>query len=246
MISVGLACDTSHGNLHSSFFRYPRRPLAAYAYATLGLLTVALLLPESLAPDRRRRDSLREVLGVYGTLLRDRAYMAYILSGGLIIAGMFAYIAASPFVFIELFHVRPERYGLFFGTIALGLITASQVNGRLARSVNPRTIIRIVFPTTAVAGVVLLLSAAALAGALGSGTGGTARVGPAGIPPAPGARFLGFYFSAIATAATWRSHSSRSSAFPPPLSARMYFSCSTSTGGLLIVIRTRPTSWDAL
>jgi DHA1 family bicyclomycin/chloramphenicol resistance-like MFS transporter len=133
--------------------------LALAAYASLGLVAVALLLPESLPPERRRQDSLRTVFGVYGRLLQDRVYMAYILSGGLIFAGMFAYIAASPFVFIELFHVAPERYGLFFGTNALGLITASQVNGRLARRVNPRTILRVVLPTAAVAGLVLLFSA---------------------------------------------------------------------------------------
>ena len=127
--------------------------------ATLGLLAVSMLLDESLPPEQRRRDSLREVFRVYGTLVRDRAYMAHVLSGGLIMAGMFAYIAASPFVFIELFHVAPQRYGFFFGTNALGIITASQVNGRLAHRVNPRAILRIVLPVAAVAGLVLLISA---------------------------------------------------------------------------------------
>ena len=73
---------------------------------------------------------------MYATLLRDRSYMAHILAGGLMISGMFAYIAASPFIFIELFHVAPERFGLFFGTNAFGLIAASQINGRLARRVH--------------------------------------------------------------------------------------------------------------
>jgi MFS transporter, DHA1 family, multidrug resistance protein len=132
---------------------------ALAGYATLGLVAVTLLLPESLAAERRRQDSLGEVFGVFGTLLHDRVYMAYILTGGLIISGMFAYIAASPFVFIELFHVAPERYGLFFGTNALGLITASQVNGRLAHRVNPQAIVKFVLPAAAVAGLALLFSA---------------------------------------------------------------------------------------
>jgi DHA1 family bicyclomycin/chloramphenicol resistance-like MFS transporter len=132
---------------------------ALAGYGTFGLVAVALLLPESLPPERRRQDSLREVFGVYGALMRDRVYMAYVLSGGLIMAGMFAYIAASPFVFIELYHVAPQRYGLFFGTNALGLITASQVNGRLAHWVNAQTILTVVLPTTAAAGLVLVIAA---------------------------------------------------------------------------------------
>jgi DHA1 family bicyclomycin/chloramphenicol resistance-like MFS transporter len=138
---------------------------ALAGYGTFGVLAVALLLPESLPPERRRRDSLRQVFGVYGTLIRDRGYMAQVLSGGLIMAGMFAYIATSPFVFIELFHVPPQRYGLYFGTNALGLIAASQVNGRLARQVDPQTILRVVLPVTAAAGLVLVISA--YSGALG-------------------------------------------------------------------------------
>ena len=138
--------------------------LALAGYATLGSAAVSLLLPESLAPERRRRDTLGKVFSVYATLLRDRIYMAYIVSGGLIFAGMFAYIAASPFVFIELFHVAPERFGLFFGTNAVGLIAASQINGRLARRVNPRTILRVVLPMAAVAGLALLVSASTGAG----------------------------------------------------------------------------------
>ena len=42
------------------------------------------------------------------------------LSGALIFAGLLAYISGSPFVFIELFHVPPERFGLFFGANAIG------------------------------------------------------------------------------------------------------------------------------
>jgi MFS transporter, DHA1 family, multidrug resistance protein len=142
---------------------------ALAGYGIVGLVAVALLLPESLPPERRRQDSLREVFGVYGTLMRDREYTAYVLSGGLIMAGMFAYIAASPFVFIELFHVPPQRYGLFFGTNALGLITASQVNGRLAHQVNPQTILRMILPATAAAGLILVIAAY-------TGTGGFAGI----------------------------------------------------------------------
>ena len=54
--------------------------------------------------------------------------MGYVLSGALIFAGLLAYISGSPFVFIELFHVPPERYGLYFGINAVGIIAASQIN----------------------------------------------------------------------------------------------------------------------
>jgi DHA1 family bicyclomycin/chloramphenicol resistance-like MFS transporter len=77
--------------------------------------------------------ALRSVLASYYRLLTDRYFMGYALTGGLGMAGMFAYIVGSPFVFIELFQVRPDRFGFFFGANAIGLIAASQVNIRLTR-----------------------------------------------------------------------------------------------------------------
>ena len=126
------------------------------AYGVAGLVAVVALLPETLPPARRQAHSFGRLLRVYGTLLRDRRYMAYVLAGSFIISGMFAYIAGSPFVFIELFGVPPDRYGILFGANAFGLIAASQVNGRLAQRVDPRRVVRVVLPVSAAAGLVLL------------------------------------------------------------------------------------------
>jgi DHA1 family bicyclomycin/chloramphenicol resistance-like MFS transporter len=134
-----------------------------------GLVAVTAFLPESLPIEQRTRHSLGEVFRIYKTLLRDRTYMSHVLSGNLMIAGMFAYIAGSPFVFIDLFHVPPERYGLFFGTNALGLIAASQINGRLAHRSTPAAVVRVVLPGATVAGLLLLATAS-------SGQGGFAGI----------------------------------------------------------------------
>ncbi len=129
------------------------------SYSALSLAMVWFLLPESLSHEQRRRDSAGAILGVYGQLLRNRAFLAYAISGSLIISSMFAYIAGSPFVFIELYHVPADRYGLFFGTNAIGLIAASQINGRLARRFTPRAILSRVLPITAAASLIFLFDA---------------------------------------------------------------------------------------
>jgi DHA1 family bicyclomycin/chloramphenicol resistance-like MFS transporter len=129
------------------------------AYAVVWLLLAMVFLPESLPPARRRREPFSAVLAVYGALLRDRLYLRYVAVGSLVFAGLLAYIASSPFVYIELFQVPPERFGLFFGMNAVGLITASQVNGWLAARMDPRRILRLVLPVSAGSGVLLLVDA---------------------------------------------------------------------------------------
>jgi DHA1 family bicyclomycin/chloramphenicol resistance-like MFS transporter len=128
-------------------------------YAIVWLVVVIAFLPESLPVARRRRQPLSAVLGVYARLLRDRTYIGYVLSGALIFAGLLAYISGSPFVFIELFHVPPERYGIFFGINAIGIISASQINRWLATRVDARRIVGVVLTVAMTASLVLLFDA---------------------------------------------------------------------------------------
>ena len=123
MLVMGLGADS--GAAH-------RRPAARELRLALGLLGAGRLRADlaraggvaaarepaartAAAPAagrRRWRPTLR--------MLRDRAYSATCCRAGSIFSGLLAYISGSPFVFIELFHVPPERYGLYFGTNAIG------------------------------------------------------------------------------------------------------------------------------
>ena len=128
-------------------------------YGACWLLVVLLSLGESLPADRRRRDPIGAVVSIYGRLLRDGTYMGYVLTGSLVFAGLLAYIAGSPFVFIELYKVPPERYGLFFGSNAIGIMGAAQLNRWLARRSDPRHVLSLVLPLSMAAGAVLLIDA---------------------------------------------------------------------------------------
>ncbi|NUT14370.1 MAG: Bcr/CflA family multidrug efflux MFS transporter [Cupriavidus sp.] len=128
----------------------------------LILLQVHLRMEESL--DRGHVAPLRlgTVARSYAELLRDREFLGYSLSAGFGSAGMFAYIAGSPFVLIELHGIAPSHYGFVFGANALGLITMSQLNARLVRG---RSLDQVLGATLLAAlGAGLVLALAALAG----------------------------------------------------------------------------------
>ncbi|WP_288440383.1 multidrug effflux MFS transporter [uncultured Pseudomonas sp.] len=104
--------------------------LALSLFSAASLLAVTLGLPESL-PALMPRQPLSGALRQYLRLLADRVFLGHALTGGIAIAGMFAYIAGSPFVFIKLYGVPAEHYGWLFGTNAAGFILVAQVNARL-------------------------------------------------------------------------------------------------------------------
>nr|WP_314493793.1 multidrug effflux MFS transporter [uncultured Pseudomonas sp.] len=112
--------------------------LALFSGACLA--AVALGLPESM-PAHIKRAPLSGAGSAYLRLLRERVFVGHALTGGIAIAGMFAYIAGSPFVFITLYGVPAEHYGWLFGINAAGFILTAQVNARLLSRLGPATLL---------------------------------------------------------------------------------------------------------
>jgi len=102
--------------------------------AGFGLVCLALAilgLRESLTADRRTSHNAVEMVAAYGKLFANPRFVGYALCGGCIFAGMFAYISGSPFVFIEVFGVPPQAYGLLFGLNVVGLLLGAYLNSRV-------------------------------------------------------------------------------------------------------------------
>ncbi|WP_338584554.1 multidrug effflux MFS transporter [Pseudomonas sp. MAG733B] len=110
--------------------------LVLTGFSALAGLAVALGLPESM-PAHLPRQPMSGALRQYGRLLKDSVYLGHALTGGIAIAGMFSYIAGSPFVLIKLYGVPAEHFGWFFGANAAGFILVAQVNARLLAKRGP-------------------------------------------------------------------------------------------------------------
>ncbi|WP_028240198.1 multidrug effflux MFS transporter [Stutzerimonas azotifigens] len=124
-------------------------------FSGICLLAVLLWLPESI-PAGIARPPLSGALGQYRRLFGDRLFLGHALTGGFAMAGMFAYISGSPFVFIELYGVPAEHYGWLFGTNAAGFIAMAQVNARLVQRHGPEYWLRRAVVAYACCALVLL------------------------------------------------------------------------------------------
>lgn len=67
----------------------------------------------------------------FRSVLEDKNFVGFALSGTLVQAGLFAYITGSPTLFIEGFGMSPKMFSILFGFNAFGLILASQLNNWL-------------------------------------------------------------------------------------------------------------------
>src|SRR5206468_1519088 len=86
--------------------------------AGFGALCVVLAasLAETHAPSRRALVlTIRSVAHGYVHLLKHRKFVGYALAGGVVQSGMFAYISASAFVFIDGYGLTPTQFSWLFG-----------------------------------------------------------------------------------------------------------------------------------
>lgn len=127
-------------------------------FGVLLLVTVALALPDTLAPHRRTPARLGAHLQAYRRLLGDRGFMACALSSGLAFAAMFAYISGSTFVLQDVHGLSPQGFSLVFAVNSLGIVALSQVNGRLVQRVPERTLLTAGLVSAATGGLVVLVA----------------------------------------------------------------------------------------
>ncbi len=140
--------------------------LTQASLGALTLLTMHFRLDESLPPEHQRPLDMANIIASYKHLLKDRTFLGASLVCGFSSAGMFAYIASAPFVFINIFKMPPQQFGWLFGAIAAGMIISSQINGSMPRHVPIWRVLRLSNLVQFASGVLVLAAASTGAGGM--------------------------------------------------------------------------------
>jgi DHA1 family bicyclomycin/chloramphenicol resistance-like MFS transporter len=132
-----------------------------WALAVFGVATLLaiLALPETLAPERRSRQRLTQVWSGYVTLARNPHLLGYAAAGGFYYCGAYAFIAGTPFAYIDFYHVPDQLYGFLFGINIVGMMGANFLNSRLVMHLGADRIFRFGTALAAVSGIVTALDA---------------------------------------------------------------------------------------
>ncbi|WP_455229936.1 Bcr/CflA family multidrug efflux MFS transporter [Geopseudomonas aromaticivorans] len=109
-------------------------------FAGLCLLAVVWKIPETHPADARGA-SVAAVFRAYGHIAVQPQALGYILCMGLSFGGMFAFITASPFVYIQYFGVSPQQYAWLFSLNVFGIIVATLLNARLVGRLGPQRLL---------------------------------------------------------------------------------------------------------
>lgn len=138
--------------------------VALAVFGALVGLAVYLRLEESRSPATAAQARTESPLRAYLDLLRNRRLVGYILAGALQGAVLFSYIASAPELIITIWGFTPLAFGWLFPLLAVGVIGGSQINRRLLTHYEPDEVLQVAALGGILAGIALVVAAAADAG----------------------------------------------------------------------------------
>jgi DHA1 family bicyclomycin/chloramphenicol resistance-like MFS transporter len=110
--------------------------------ALLASTMIFFFIDETLPPERRQKFHIRTTMGNFASLFRHKRVLSYMLASGFSFAGMFSFLSAGPFVYIELNHVSPQHFGYYFALNIVFLFIMTIINSRFVRKVGALNMFR--------------------------------------------------------------------------------------------------------
>lgn len=115
------------------------------------LIAVYFWLPSNYNPDKTISLKPKPILLNFWQVVSEPQFYTYAFTSAIAFSGLFAYVAGSPVLFMDVFHTNEKVYGWIFAFLSVGFIGASQVNTLLLRSYKSEQIVN-----TALIGQVLI------------------------------------------------------------------------------------------
>lgn len=129
--------------------------------ALLGILLTGVTawgLGESLPATHRVPGSIMTFMSNYNQLFRDRIFMGYALVNGILFAGIFAFVAGTPFIYQHMYGASPQLFSILFALNGLAIMIGSQVVKRMAGRLTAHRILRIGLSLALISTFVILIA----------------------------------------------------------------------------------------
>lgn len=127
--------------------------------AMLNIVFVYFWLPSGADPDVEKSLKPKHIVNSFWTVFKTPQFYTYTLAGSFAASGLYAYIAGSPYVFMELYGVSEKQYGWIFAIIAFGLVSASQFNTLALKKYSSEQIVKFTLVCQVITGFLLVCGA---------------------------------------------------------------------------------------
>ena len=102
--------------------------------AIIGIVVLlfCLRLKESLIIEKRLKGSVLSTFFTFGKIIKNRLFMSYVGIESFLLAAMFAYISASPFILQSFYGLSAFTFSFCFGANGAALVMGAIIGGKLS------------------------------------------------------------------------------------------------------------------
>jgi len=123
------------------------------------LIASQLGLPNSYKPDTSISLKPKPIIANFLKVLKEPQFYTYAFTGSIAFSGLFTYVAASPIVFMDIYHVDAKTYGWIFAFMSVSFIGSSQLNSILLKRFSSEQMIFAALIAQSVISIVFLILA---------------------------------------------------------------------------------------
>lgn len=105
------------------------------------LLAAQIGLPNSYKPDTSISLKPKPIISNFLKVLKEPQFYTYAFTGSIAFSGLFTYVAASPIIFMDIYHVDAKTYGWIFAFMSVSFIGSSQLNSVLLKKFSSEQMI---------------------------------------------------------------------------------------------------------
>lgn len=105
------------------------------------LIASQIGLPNSYKPDTSISLKPKPIISNFLKVLKEPQFFTYAFTGSIAFSGLFTYVAASPIIFMDIYHVDAKTYGWIFAFMSVSFIGSSQLNSVLLKKFSSEQMI---------------------------------------------------------------------------------------------------------
>lgn len=121
------------------------------------LIAAQVGLPNSYKPDTSISLKPRPIIHNFMKVLKEPQFYTYAFTGSIAFSGLFTYVAASPIVFMDIYHVNAKIYGWIFAFMSVSFIGSSQLNSVLLKRFSSQQMILAALISQSVISIIFLI-----------------------------------------------------------------------------------------
>ena len=124
----------------------------------IAILTASQLgLPNTYKPDTSISLKPKPIISNFLKVLKEPQFFTYAFTGAIAFSGLFSYVAASPIIFMNIYHVDAKTYGWIFAFMSVSFIGSSQLNSVLLKKFSSEQMIFSALIAQSVISIVFLI-----------------------------------------------------------------------------------------